>query len=70
MVEFKNVVQSTFANCDSVFQFIINYSEATGRQTITYPIFEKAVTALTSERFKKSEIQRLWSKLVRQDSPD
>lgn len=64
LVEFKNVVQSTFADCDSVFQFFINLSEGGSRKTITYAIFEKAVTALTSERFKKAEIQRLWSSLV------
>lgn len=26
--------------------------------------------ALTSERFKKAEIQHLWSQLVEKDSPD
>ena len=37
---------------------------------ITYPLFENAVMALTSERFKKSEIQTLWQKLVDQSSPN
>lgn len=69
IVEFKNVVQSTFSNCDSVFQFFLNYSESSA-QTISYPVFEKAVHALTSERFKKAEIQRLWQQLASEDSPD
>ena len=60
IVELKNSVASTFSNCDSVFQFFLNFSEAGKQNRITYPIFEKAVNALTSERFKKSDIQRLW----------
>ena len=62
-------MQSTFQNCDSVFQFFLNYSDSSA-QAISYPIFEKAVHALTSERFKKAEIQKLWQQLVSADSPD
>ena len=54
-VELKNAVASTFTNCDSVFAFFLNFSGA-GGSSITYAIFEKAVHALTSERFKKSDI--------------
>ena len=69
IVELKNVVQSTFTSCDSVFHFFINFSNGGGSQ-ITYPIFEKAVHALTSERFAKSDVQRLWQQLASSDSPD
>lgn len=54
-VELKNAVQSTFSNCDSVFHFFLNL-DGSGSSVITYPIFEKAVGALTSERFRKSDI--------------
>ena len=56
IVELKNVVQSTFTNCNSVFQFFLNFSNSGGASAITYPIFEKAVHALTSERFTKAQI--------------
>ena len=55
IVELKNVAQSTFTDCDSVMQFFLNFSDSSG-QVLTYPIFEKAVLALTAERFKKSDI--------------
>lgn len=68
-VELKNAVASTFTNCDSVFAFFLNFSGA-GGSVITYAIFEKAVHALTSERFKKADIQRLWKQLTTEESPD
>jgi len=38
---------------------------------MTYPIFEKAVHALTSERFSKADVQRLWAQLNNGDgTPD
>ena len=61
---------STFSSCDSVFQFFLNYSGASQSQAITYQIFEKAVQALTAERFKKADIQRLWRQLTPQGDPD
>jgi len=70
IVELKSAVASTFTNCDSVFQFFLNFSNAGTRSSITNAIFEKAVHALTSERFKKAEIQRLWKTLVSADSPN
>lgn len=70
IVELKNTVASTFSNCDSVFQFFLNFSSAGTQSNITYSIFEKAINALTSERFKKSDIQRLWRQLASQDDPD
>ena len=70
IVELKNTVASTFSNCDSVFQFFLNFSSAGNQTNITYTIFEKAVNALTSERFKKSDIQRLWRQLSSQDDSE
>jgi Ca2+-binding EF-hand superfamily protein len=55
IVELKNAVASTFSNCDSVFQFFLNFSGAKVN-SINNQIFEKAVNALTSERFKKVDI--------------
>jgi hypothetical protein len=37
---------------------------------ITFSIFEKAVHALTSERFKKADVQRLWKQFTSEDHPD
>ena len=70
MVELKNVIQSTFSNCESVFNFFLNYASEDRSRAITYAIFEKGVSALTSERFKRAEIQRLWKQLASEDSPD
>ena len=74
MVELKNVVASTFADPDSVFRFFLNFGSDDGEvvtvgKVITYPIFEKAVMALTSERFKKNEINNLWNQLVDPSKP-
>ena len=75
LVELKNVVASTFADPDSVYRFFLNFGSDQGEvvtisQAISYPIFEKAVMALTSERFKRNEIKSLWQKLTDQGSSD
>lgn len=63
VVELKNAVQATFSNCDSCYQFFLKNADP-NNQVITYPIFEKAVHALTSERFKKADIQRIWKQFT------
>ena len=68
-MELKNSVSATFSSCDSVFQFFLNFSDSRS-QVITYDVFAKAVNALTSERFSKAEVQRLWRQLTNEDSPD
>jgi len=72
LIELKNAVTSTFADCESVFQFFINFagSNEFGGKAISYANFENAVNQITSERFKKSEIQKLWRQLVDPSAPD
>ena len=69
LIELKHIIQNSFANCDSVFSFFINFGSGgkkivNGQPVIQYPNFEQAVVSLTSERFKKSEIKQLWRKVA------
>jgi len=69
LIELKHIIQSTFANCDSVFSFFINFGTGSkkmvnGAPSIQYTNFEQTVTSLTAERYGKSEIQKLWKKLT------
>ena len=53
-----------------MFNFFLNFAGEERSKAITFPIFEKGVVALTSERFKKAEIQRLWKQMASEESPD
>jgi hypothetical protein len=62
------VAQSTFTDSDSVFSFFLTFGSIKGGQAINFKHFEQGVNSLTAGRFKRSEIQSLWTKLV--DSSD
>jgi hypothetical protein len=66
LVELKNSVQCSFADCDSGFEFFLTFTtkKDTTKKFFQYPEFELAVNALTGNRFKRPEIQSLWKSLT------
>jgi len=67
-VELKNVIQCSFTDVDSAFEFFLSFKPQSkkqeGKQFIEYSDFEYCINSLTSERFKRNELQSLWKSVT------
>lgn len=64
MIELKNTIQCSFANCDSAFQFFLTFNKGE-KKTIGHNDFVLALESLSAGRFKTGEINLLWKHLTR-----
>lgn len=63
-IELKNIAQSTFQDAESLFQFLLSFSAHPSKQLVSQLCFEKAVSSLTGNRFKKADIDHLWRRVA------
>ena len=65
-IELKNMIQVSFADCDSAFEFFLTFKQKgqVTKKSIHYYEFEQAIGSLTADRFKRAEIQNLWKFLT------
>lgn len=66
-MELKSILQCSFADCKSAFNFISHFNEDSKQSegSLTNKNFTDAVVSLTSGRFKQAEIQKLWQSMSR-----
>ena len=61
-IELKNLVQCSFTDSESAFQFFLSFksSSEAKKKTISKSDFEKAVSSLSGGRFGPNEISGQW----------
>jgi Ca2+-binding EF-hand superfamily protein len=66
LVELKNILQTSFADSESAFNFFLTFNEAgkKAKNSVPQDAFNQAVKSLTSGRFKPKEIAELWQSLI------
>lgn len=72
-MELKNILQCSFADSESAYNFFITFKEAGKKGKgagIQSDCFSQAVHSLTSGRFKKGEIHELWLTLASKNGLD
>ena len=64
MIELKNALQCSFADCESAFQFFLSFKQRDTKKTIGKGAFDRAVHSLSASRFGQPEIDQMWLQLT------
>lgn len=64
LVELKNILQCSFGDCESAFNFFLTFTKSKGKKLISEDTFLQAVKSITSNRFKPKEIKQLYTMLA------